>query len=456
MTRNVIAAAAGDPEAFADLVDRHRRSVCAITLAILGDATLSEDAAQEAFFTAWRELPRLRSPERFTSWMHQIARNQARMHARSARRAQLRVVVSDTLVAHRESEAPPPFDLEAAEEHQVLHTVLGELPEECREVLVLYYWEDQSTAEVARQLMLSDVAVRKRLSRAREALRQGVEQQLAEQLRQICPTTAFTVALMVMIAAWPRPARAAPSKSVWAVGAVAAVCGALLALSSPLFASREPGVAEVRSEPVQARAPKTRAPRAVPRQEVLPAQDPEEEALLALAEAGRLGVVRCDLQPLLARGVQVNEVTFSSPPFVRSGLIGHQLLAVLDEEATDEGRASRTFRVGGDEAVLLQIEGTSCAVSTVPPPPERTVSEPPMTDPALDKIVAAEIAGFEELGRQALEEAQRGQDPYQRALQRQDLSPEARALLEQWRAAWMSVLDFPLLSDEARALLEEP
>src|SRR5258707_6330336 len=71
------AAGRGDKRAFVEIVARHQAMVCGIALGILGDFAASEDAAQEAFLTAWRKIHELREPERLRGWLAQIARNAA-------------------------------------------------------------------------------------------------------------------------------------------------------------------------------------------------------------------------------------------------------------------------------------------------------------------------------------------------------------------------------------------
>src|SRR5688572_29286445 len=68
----------GDRQAFGALVGRHQDAVCAVTFNILGDRAASEDAAQEAFVIAWRQLDQLREPQRLRAWLVGIARNVAR------------------------------------------------------------------------------------------------------------------------------------------------------------------------------------------------------------------------------------------------------------------------------------------------------------------------------------------------------------------------------------------
>src|SRR5262247_476664 len=62
----------GDREAFAVLVHQVSGSLYAVAYRILRDTGLAEDALQNALVLAWRQLPRLRDPDRFEAWIHRI------------------------------------------------------------------------------------------------------------------------------------------------------------------------------------------------------------------------------------------------------------------------------------------------------------------------------------------------------------------------------------------------
>src|SRR5213594_3095956 len=99
----VHAARRGDKRAFVEIVARHQAMVCGIALGVLGDFAASEDAAQEAFLTAWRKIHELREPERLRGWLAQIARNAALGHLRRRRGHN---ALDDALDVMDESPAP--------------------------------------------------------------------------------------------------------------------------------------------------------------------------------------------------------------------------------------------------------------------------------------------------------------------------------------------------------------
>jgi DNA-directed RNA polymerase specialized sigma24 family protein len=62
----------GDREAFALLARTHADSLFAVAQRILRDVDRAEDATQQTLVIAWRELRRLRDPDRFGAWLHRI------------------------------------------------------------------------------------------------------------------------------------------------------------------------------------------------------------------------------------------------------------------------------------------------------------------------------------------------------------------------------------------------
>src|SRR5947209_3638955 len=165
----VVQAQTGDRVAFRRLVERYQNAVSAVALAAVRDIALSEDVAQSAFLEAWTGLPRLRRAESFGPWLLQLARRQALAARRSGTRAQSR--------DHHWSSLQPDTaaDAEAAAHavpnYRDLCAALDQIPDDARELLLLYYREGRSTHQVAELLELSEAAVRKRLERARTTLR---------------------------------------------------------------------------------------------------------------------------------------------------------------------------------------------------------------------------------------------------------------------------------------------
>ncbi|NJD28590.1 MAG: hypothetical protein FIA92_09870 [Chloroflexi bacterium] len=97
-------AQAGDPRAFEALVERELDRLHGIARAILGNDADARDATQESLVKAWRELPRLRDPERFDSWVRAILVNSCRQALAGAVASCAR---SPFLIRARSSRPPP-------------------------------------------------------------------------------------------------------------------------------------------------------------------------------------------------------------------------------------------------------------------------------------------------------------------------------------------------------------
>ncbi len=187
------AAQAGDCSAYGRIVGGCQNGITAIALAITRDVAASEDIAQEAFLNAWTHLPRLRNGSSFLPWLRQITRNLAHDHLRR-RRNERRIDgdIDDILAVVADPGPDVPDQLSRQQEEAIAAELIDELPEETREILLIYYREGQSSKQVAELLGMQDAAVRKRLSRARMSLREDLLKRLGEFARSTAPSVAFT------------------------------------------------------------------------------------------------------------------------------------------------------------------------------------------------------------------------------------------------------------------------
>ncbi len=214
----------GDQRAFGRIVAACQGGISAIALAMVRDVPVSEDIAQDAFIKAWRKLPQLNQSSSFLPWLRQITRNLARDHLRAQRHRANPAGDIEALIASVADPHPGPSEqLSELQDHAVAAAVIDALPEESREVLLLYYREGQSSRQVAGLLGLQDAAVRKRLSRARERVREELLQRLGEFAKSTAPGAGFTAAVAAMLMVGAPPTAAA---AVFGAGALGAANGA--------------------------------------------------------------------------------------------------------------------------------------------------------------------------------------------------------------------------------------
>jgi RNA polymerase sigma-70 factor (ECF subfamily) len=168
----------GEHELFYQLVRPYEGRVYAATYAILHNQADAEDAAQEAMLKAFKNLRQFREEARFSTWLIQIAVNEARM-----RRRREHPDVIEPLADQPEEDGTytprdfadwreiPSETLERKEVRERLLEALGSLGEKYREVFILRDVEQLSIEETAKALGVSIASVKTRLLRARLMLR---------------------------------------------------------------------------------------------------------------------------------------------------------------------------------------------------------------------------------------------------------------------------------------------
>lgn len=217
--RELPAARGGDRDAYGRIVRACQNTVTAVALAITRDVQASEDIAQEAFLGAWQHLERLHSPDSFLPWLRQIARNLARDHLRRHRNTPLDGPNAELAMAMAADPGQQPMEQVLSDEREMAASeLISALPEDSRETLLLFYREGQSSQQVALLLGISDAAVRKRLSRARQLVRDELLGRFGEFAQGSAPSAGFSLAVVAALGMVSKPAAA----SVAAAGALAA------------------------------------------------------------------------------------------------------------------------------------------------------------------------------------------------------------------------------------------
>lgn len=143
-------------------------------LAILGTDWDARDACQEAFVSAWRELPRLRDVTRFDAWLDRIVVNQCRTLLRG-RKARVREISIDAS-QHASVELSAPSAIDALADVDQVRRAFTRLPADQRFVLALHHGEGRSVAEIATLIGVPAGTVMWRLYRARRSLEKALRE----------------------------------------------------------------------------------------------------------------------------------------------------------------------------------------------------------------------------------------------------------------------------------------
>ncbi|WP_232050453.1 RNA polymerase sigma factor SigM [Actinoplanes sp. OR16] len=158
---------AGDTDAFAELVRRHRDRLWAVALRTVGDREEAADALQDALLNAHRNAARFRGDSAVTTWLHRIVVN-ACLDRLRRRQAHPTVPLPD---GNRDDDRPSGSEPAApAPDHDtalVVRDALAALPVEQRAAIVLVDVQGYPVAEAAEMLGVAEGTVKSRCARGR-------------------------------------------------------------------------------------------------------------------------------------------------------------------------------------------------------------------------------------------------------------------------------------------------
>jgi RNA polymerase sigma-70 factor, ECF subfamily len=181
---------AGNTHEFHALIRPHERSVYVMALSLLHNEADAEDAAQEAFLKAFRNLANFRGDSKFSTWLISITLNEARSRLRSKKIARLESLDTPpegeghvTPALLRDWREIPSEALERKEVRSLLQEAITDLPTIYREVFLLRDVEELSVSESAEALDITIASVKVRLHRARIML----QKKLVPQLKRVNP-----------------------------------------------------------------------------------------------------------------------------------------------------------------------------------------------------------------------------------------------------------------------------
>ena len=161
-----------DPDSLRDqtierLITQHQTSLLRLCYVQLQDQALAEDAVQETFLKAYKGFDSFRGDSSEKTWLTRIAVNTCRDFQRGGWFKHTdRRVTPDML---------PVGTVQPDTEDLDLSLAVMKLPRKIREAILLYYYQDMSTEEIAETLDIAQSSVSNRLRRGREKLRKLLE-----------------------------------------------------------------------------------------------------------------------------------------------------------------------------------------------------------------------------------------------------------------------------------------
>lgn len=161
---------AGDPDAFGEIVRRHRDRLWAVALRTTGDREDAADAVQDALISAFRRAESFRGDAQVTTWLHRIVVNACLDRMRRKRAKQTEPLAEDERLGDPEAIVRHEDEAETGERRADVLSALQQLSEDQRAALVLVDMEGYSVEEAASILGCAPGTVKSRCSRGRARL----------------------------------------------------------------------------------------------------------------------------------------------------------------------------------------------------------------------------------------------------------------------------------------------
>jgi RNA polymerase sigma-70 factor (ECF subfamily) len=175
----------GDGAAFAELFEQNREKLLALAYRLTSSTADAEDVVQDAFVSSWRHHDQFQGTAKPSTWLYRVTFNAALMRLRTRRRKgadsldALASGVAEAVVQRAAEADERGLDVEGWLEQQErkvgVREALGQLKPQDQKLMQLRYGDDLSTEDVAAMTGMSASAVKTRLHRARQVLKDSLE-----------------------------------------------------------------------------------------------------------------------------------------------------------------------------------------------------------------------------------------------------------------------------------------
>jgi RNA polymerase sigma-70 factor, ECF subfamily len=161
----------GNQEAFRELVDRYHGTIYRIAFSMSGNQQEAQDAVQEVFYRAYRNLKSYQPQWALTTWLRRITVNYM-LDQRKKKKVQTSSLTmeDDSMLEIHDDHFDPREEFAKEEKQKKVFQALNNLPDKYREVLVLRHIEQLSYEEIAQTLSLPLGTVMTQIHRARSKL----------------------------------------------------------------------------------------------------------------------------------------------------------------------------------------------------------------------------------------------------------------------------------------------
>ncbi len=167
---------AGDQKAFETLVNRHKRFAFNVAFNILRVEEEAEEAAQDAFMKAYKNLLRFDRKSKFTTWFYRIVTNESLSRRRKKKLDQDPI---ESAINMGE------MDTDANENKQLVNTAITHLNEKDAELLTLFYLREFNLEEIAELVESTSNTVKVGIHRARQRMAKKMLELLGDEVYEL-------------------------------------------------------------------------------------------------------------------------------------------------------------------------------------------------------------------------------------------------------------------------------
>jgi len=164
---------AGEQRAYEALVVRYQDAVLTSARLVTHNQFMAEDAAQDAFVSAWMKLNTLKEPKKFGSWVCRIAKN-CSVNMVMRYRSFVSLDVVENLESVNDLQQNPEMRYASSDSEIELHKSIDRLPAKVKKIINLFYFEGYSVLEIAKKMSISEGTVKWQLSEGRKRIRKDL------------------------------------------------------------------------------------------------------------------------------------------------------------------------------------------------------------------------------------------------------------------------------------------
>lgn len=176
---------ANDVNAYSVLIDKYKGMVYTIALKVLRNNEEAEETAQDAFIKAYQSLSKFKRESKFSTWLYRIVYNAA--ISKTRKKVLQKVDLSNEIIDNYTTDEIKSnlFILEEGDKKKLIKKIMANLSPEESTLITLYYYDDNTTEEIADIMGLSQSNVKVRLFRIRNKMNYELQQYLLDDVKEV-------------------------------------------------------------------------------------------------------------------------------------------------------------------------------------------------------------------------------------------------------------------------------